>query len=284
MTIKTIETGLFKLDGGAMFGVVPRQLWERKNTPDDNNMCTWSMRCLLIQTEDRNILIDTGIGTKQGEKFRKHFEPHGENNLHDSLRAAGLFYEDVTDVLLTHLHFDHVGGAIYRDDSGELVPTFPHATYWTNEVHWNWALDPNPREAASFLPENLLPLQHHGVLEFIDVSEKDVSWMPGIDLRFLYGHTEAMMMPIITVGEKRIIYCADLLPSSFHIGLPWVMSYDVRPLHTMSEKERLLNEALDHGDLLFFEHDPRVNSGILGRNEKGRISLRREMNLEEFLS
>lgn len=266
-----------------MFGVVPKQLWERKNTPDDNNMCTWSMRCLLIQTEDRNILIDTGIGTKQGEKFRKHFEPHGADNLHDSLREAGLFFEDITDVLLTHLHFDHVGGAIYRDEGGELVPTFPNATYWSNEVHWNWALDPNPREAASFLPENLLPLQHHGVLEFIDVSEKDVSWLPGIDLRFLYGHTEAMMMPIITVGEKRIIYCADLLPSSYHLGLPWVMSYDVRPLHTMSEKERLLNEALDYGDLLYFEHDPRVKSGILGRNEKGRITLRREVGLEEFL-
>lgn len=283
MTIKTIETGLFKLDGGAMFGVVPKTLWERKNAPDANNMCTWSMRCLLIQMEDRNILVDTGIGTKQGEKFRQHFEPHGADSLHDSLREAGLYFEDITDVLLTHLHFDHVGGAIYRDDSGDLVPTFPNATYWSNEVHWNWALDPNPREAASFLPENLLPLQHHGVLEFVDVSEKDVSWLPGIDLRFLYGHTEAMMMPIITVGEKRIVYCADLLPSSYHVGLPWVMSYDVRPLHTMAEKERLLNEALAHGDLLFFEHDPKVSSGILARNEKGRITLRREMGVEEFL-
>lgn len=282
MKLTTIDTGRFKLDGGAMFGVVPKQLWVRKNPPDDKNMCTWAMRCLLIQTNDRNILIDTGIGDKQDDKFRKHFEPHGDHTLLGSLREAGLHPDDITDVLLTHLHFDHVGGAVRRDESGDLVPTFPEAVYWTNELHWNWALNPNPREAASFLPENLMPLYHHRVLEFIDVSDKDVAWLPGIDLRFLYGHTEAMMMPILTIGDRRLIYCADLLPSSHHLGLPWVMSYDVRPLDTMKEKEKLLHEALDHQDLLFFEHDPMVHSGLLGRNAKGRIVLAEEMSHTQF--
>jgi len=284
MQITTIETGFFKLDGGAMFGVVPRQLWERKNPPDTNNMCTWSMRCLLIRTDNRIILVDTGLGNKQDEKFRKHFEPHGTDTLTGSLANLELEPGDITDVLLTHLHFDHVGGAVRRDESGDLIPTFPNATYWTNERHWKWALDPNPREAASFLKENLLPLQEHKVLEFIDVSDQDVNWLPGIDLRFLYGHTEAMMMPIITNGDKRMIYCADLLPSSYHIGLPWVMSYDVRPLHTMSEKKRILNEAMDHGDLLVFEHDPHVQSGVLGKDEKGRIGLEQEVDLRDFFN
>lgn len=283
MQIHTLETGYFKLDGGAMFGIVPRQLWESKNPPDDKNLCTWSMRCLLVQTERKNILVDTGIGNKQDEKFRAHFEPHGTDTLIGSLANLGLRPEDITDVLLTHLHFDHVGGAVRRDESGELVPTFPKATYWTNERHWKWALDPNPKEAASFLKENILPLQEHKVVSFIDVSDQDVPWLPGIDLRFVYGHTEAMMLPIFTLGEKRIIYAADLVPSTHHISLPWVMSYDVRPLDTLKEKKRLLNEAEDHGDLLLFEHDPKVTGGVLGRNAKGRMVLKKEMSVVDFL-
>ena len=284
MKIQILETGYFKLDGGAMFGIVPKPMWERKNPPDEKNLCTWSMRCLLVQTEGRNIIFDTGLGDKQDAKFRSFFEPHGTDSLIGSLQQKGLQPEEITDVFITHLHFDHVGGAISRDESGSLIPTFPNATYWTNEVHWNWALNPNPREAASFLQENILPLKHHNVLSFIDVSDKDVNWLPGIDIRFVYGHTEAMMVPIFTIGDKRIIYCADVLPSSFHIGLPWIMSYDIRPLDTLSEKKKLLEEALDHGDLLLFEHDPKIVAGVLGRNAKGRIVLDHESSIASFLA
>lgn len=284
MKIQILETGYFKLDGGAMFGIVPKPMWERKNPPDEKNLCTWSMRCLLVQTEGRNIIFDTGLGDKQDAKFRSFFEPHGTDSLIGSLQQKGLQPEEITDVFITHLHFDHVGGAISRDESGSLIPTFPNATYWTNEVHWNWALNPNPREAASFLQENILPLKHHNVLSFIDVSDKDVNWLPGIDIRFVYGHTEAMMVPIFTIGDKRIIYCADVLPSSFHIGLPWIMSYDIRPLDTLSEKKKLLEEALDHGDLLLFEHDPKIVGGVLGRNAKGRIVLDHESSIASFLA
>ncbi|NRB61826.1 MAG: MBL fold metallo-hydrolase [Saprospiraceae bacterium] len=284
MKIQILETGYFKLDGGAMFGIVPKPMWERKNPPDEKNLCTWSMRCLLVQTEGRNIIFDTGLGDKQDAKFRSFFEPHGTDSLIGSLQQKGLQPEEITDVFITHLHFDHVGGAISRDESGSLIPTFPNATYWTNEVHWNWALNPNPREAASFLQENILPLKHHNVLSFIDVSDKDVNWLPGIDIRFVYGHTEAMMVPIFTIGDKRIIYCADVLPSSFHIGLPWIMSYDIRPLDTLSEKKKLLEEALDHGDLLLFEHDPKIEGRVLGRNAKGRIVLDHESSIASFLA
>lgn len=284
MKIQILETGYFKLDGGAMFGIVPKPMWERKNQPDEKNLCTWSMRCLLVQTEGRNIIIDTGLGDKQDAKFRSFFEPHGTDSLVGSLQEKGLQPEEITDVFITHLHFDHVGGAISRDERGSLIPTFPNATYWTNKVHWDWALNPNPREAASFLQENILPLKHHNVLSYIDVSDKDVNWLPGIDIRFVYGHTEAMMVPIFTIGDKRIIYCADVLPSSFHIGLPWIMSYDIRPLATLSEKKKLLEEALDHGDLLLFEHDPKIVGGVLGRNAKGRIVLDHESSIASFLA
>ena len=271
MKITPIPTGYFKLDGGAMFGIVPKQLWERLNPPDELNLCTWAMRCLLIETGERKILVDTGIGDKQDARFRSHFHPHGEDTLLGSLRRVGLTPEDITDVLLTHLHFDHVGGAVRYDEQGRAVPTFPNATYWTNERHWEWALNPNPREAASFLSENLLPLREHGVLAFLDVQQDDLPWLPGIRIRYVYGHTEAMMLPIIEHAGQTLVYCADLLASSYHIPMPYVMAYDLRPLDTLAEKRRLLEEA-EAGDwVLAFEHDPRLGAARLTRNEKGRL-------------
>jgi glyoxylase-like metal-dependent hydrolase (beta-lactamase superfamily II) len=271
MQLHLIETGYFKLDGGSMFGVVPKRLWSRMHAPDTNNLCTWSMRCLLIQTDGRNILVDTGLGEKQDEKFRSHFEPHGEATLLGSLAEKGLQPEDITDVFLTHLHFDHVGGAVRYDEKGGLVPTFPNAAYWTNQRHYDWAVAPNAREKASFLKENFVPLQEAGVLRFLEVTAEDQAWLPGIKVRFVYGHTEAMMVLLLEEGEKRAIYCADVIPSSFHIGLPYVMAYDVRPLLTLDEKKRILEDAIEQDAVLLFEHDPGVGCCRVVRNERGRI-------------
>jgi glyoxylase-like metal-dependent hydrolase (beta-lactamase superfamily II) len=271
MKIHILETGKFKLDGGAMFGVVPKKLWHKLNPPDDHNMCTWSMRCLFIESGSRKIIVDTGIGNKQSDKFRSHFEPHGEDTLLKSLSAIGYQPEDITDVLITHLHFDHVGGATYINERGENVPLFPNATYWSNEVHYQWAAEPNAREKASFLKENFVPLKQSGQLRFVEVQKDDIEWLEGIQLRFVYGHTEAMMMPIIDYNGSKLVYCADLIPSSFHISMPYVMAYDIRPLNTIDEKGRLLEEALANDWLLFFEHDPVTACVNLKRNERGRI-------------
>lgn len=263
-----------------MFGVVPKTLWQKKSPPDENNLCTWSMRCLLIEHGERLILIDTGIGDKQGEKFRSHFEPHGEATLAGSLQQAGFEPEAITDVLLTHLHFDHVGGAVKYNNEGKAVPAFPNATYWSNEVHYNWAYHPNPREQASFLQENFVPLKNAGVLKFIDVQKDDLQWMPGIDIRFAYGHTEAMMVPIIHHGGHTLVYCADVIPSSFHIGMPYVMSFDLRPLDTMREKGRILEDGVERGHYLFFEHDPATACVQVERSERGRIAIGKTVDIE----
>jgi len=282
MKLTTINTGFFKLDGGAMFGVVPKQLWQNLNPPDEKNLCTWAMRCLLIETGKRKILVDTGLGDKQGEKFRTHFQPHGEENLLRSLLEEGIQPEEITDVFLTHLHFDHCGGAVKKDPIGHLVPTFPDAIYWSNEVHWKWAMHPNPREEYSFLKENFVPLQESGVLQFIDVQGDKVEWLPGIQVQFVYGHTEAMMLLHIDWGDKKLVYCADLIPSSWHISLPYVMSYDVRPLATMREKTFLLEKAVENSWLLFFEHAPQVECANVVRNEKGRIVLEKSFSLKDL--
>lgn len=267
-----------------MFGVVPRVMWQKINPPDENNLCTWAMRCLLIETGERRILVDTGMGDKQDVKFRSHFHPHGDTDLLRSLAAKGFSPEDITDVLLTHLHFDHVGGAVSYDQQGKLVPTFPNAVYWSSKKHYDWALHPNPREAASFLKENIVPLQTAGVLQFIPESGTDVDWLPGIRLRFVYGHTEAMMLPIISYQGKTVFFCADLVPSAGHLGLPYVMSYDLRPLFTMDEKQRLLEEALSEGYYLFLEHDPRIACISVKKDERGRIGMGEMVDAEVLFS
>ncbi len=274
MKISIVHAGYFKLDGGAMFGIVPKRLWQRFNPPDENNLCTWAMRCLLIETDGRRILVDCGLGDKQDEKWRSFFEPHGEENLLDSLAAEHLSVEEITDVFLTHLHFDHCGGAVKKDEAGRLVPTFPNATYWSNEVHWRWAMEPNAREAASFLKENFVPLKDAGVLRFLDVQRDLLPWLPGVQVQFAYGHTEALMALHIDMEGRRFVYCSDLMPSSFHIGMPYIMAYDIRPLVTLEEKAWLLENGLANDWTLIFEHDPQASFGTLTRDERGRIALK----------
>lgn len=267
MKLHTIETGFFKLDGGAMHGVVPKTLWEKKNPADENNLCTWAMRCLLIDTGDKRILIDNGMGNKQDEKFFGYYYPHGAADLISSIRNAGYEPEDITDNWLTHLHFDHCGGGIkWNKDRTEFEPTFPNATYHTHRDHWDWAMNPNPREKASFLKENLLPMKEAGRLNFLSKGS-DIS--PELDFILAHGHTEAMMLPVIKLGDKTILYMADLCPSLAHLRLAWVLSYDVRPLNTMSERKTVLDKACDENWVLFFEHDPKIECCTLKRTEKG---------------
>ncbi len=282
MKVSTLDSGLFKLDGGAMFGVVPRQLWQRLNPPDNNNMCTWAMRCLLIQTGDKNIVVDTGLGDKQDEKFRSHFEPHGDTSLISSIALHGLKPDDITDVFITHLHFDHVGGAVKRNGNDQLVPAFSNATYWTNKSHFDWAMHPNAREAASFLKENFVPLYDAGVLKFIE-EQKVTQWLPGIYVYFFHGHTESMMGLLIDTGSSKVFYPADLIPSSGHIGLPYIMSYDVRPLDTLREKNTMLEQAAAEQWIICFEHDPVTEAAIVEKNEKGRIVISRHGSLESLM-
>jgi glyoxylase-like metal-dependent hydrolase (beta-lactamase superfamily II) len=267
LNLFTINTGFFKLDGGAMFGVVPKSIWQKLNPPDDNNMCNWAMRCLLIEDGDRLILVDTGMGNKQDAKFLSHYYLHGDDTLDKSLEKNGFSAEDITDVFLTHLHFDHCGGAIIRDGE-ELLPAFRNATYWSNERHWNWAVYPNDREKASFLKENILPIQESGKLKFVDVRE-GISFSDHVKIRFVYGHTDAMMLPQIRYKEKTIVYMADLLPSVGHIPLPYIMGYDMTPLQTLKEKKAFLEEACLDNYILFFEHDPVHECCTLQNTEKG---------------
>ncbi len=279
-SLHTIKAGTFKLDGGAMFGVVPKVLWQKLNPPDEDNLCTWALRCLLVDTGARHILIDTGIGTKQDAKFMSHFQP-SPHLLKENLATAGYTPGDITDVFLTHFHFDHCGGALERTEKGEIVPTFPNAVYWSCKSHLDWALHPNPRERASFLQENITPLQEMGLLQFIP-EEQLVEWVEGIHVRFVYGHTEAMMIPQIPFGDATVVFCADLLPSSFHVGMPYVMSYDVRPLVTLDEKARFFSDAVTNNYVLFLEHDPIHECIRLVRDERGRYVIDHSLTLEDL--
>lgn len=279
MNLHTIETGLFKLDGGAMFGVVPKSIWQKSNPADANNMCTWAMRCLLIEDGNRLILIDTGIGNKQDEKFLSHYYLHGDDTIEKSLAAKGFSKDDITDVFLTHLHFDHCGGAIVREGD-KLVPAFKQATYWSNEKHWNWAVHPNDREKASFLKDNILPIEESGQLKFI--SEKEgIEFQPGFNVRFAFGHTDAMMLPELTYKNHTIIYAADLLPSVGHIPLPYVMAYDMFPLQTLKEKKTFLEEAAAKNYILYLEHDAVNECCTVQQTEKG-IRLKETFKLTEL--
>ncbi|MCH8331251.1 MAG: MBL fold metallo-hydrolase [Bacteroidetes bacterium] len=279
MKLHVINTGLFKLDGGAMFGVVPKTMWNKLNPPDENNLCTWAMRCLLLEYDDRKVLIDTGIGNKQDEKFFSYFEPHGDDSLMNSISKLGLSAEDITDVFNTHFHFDHCGGAVIKEGE-EFGPAFPNATYWTNKKQWEWALDPNPREKASFLKENIQPMQDAKELQFIETQDM-IEVFPGFRVKFVYGHTEAMMIPHIDFNGKTVVYMADLIPSTAHVHLPFVMAYDVRPLQTLEEKGVFLQEAVDKDYVLFFEHDKNTECCTL-QSDGRRTSVKDTMQLSEI--
>ncbi len=281
MQLHVIDTGYFKLDGGAMFGVVPKTIWQKLNPADDHNLCTWAMRCLLVQHEDRLILIDTGMGNKQDAKFFGYYFPSGDATLIGSIQNAGFSADDVTDVILTHLHFDHVGGAVSCNaGKTQFFPTFRNARYWSTPKHWQWATEPNARERASFLKENILPLQQSGQLHWIEENKPSpFSW---IDFMFVNGHTEAMMLPKIQLGNRTLLYMADLIPSSGHVPIPYVMGYDVRPLLTMDEKTSVLRQAVDNDWLLFFEHDPVAECATVTPTEKG-IRIASQGKLSEWI-
>lgn len=277
MQLYSIETENFKLDGGAMFGVVPKSIWNKLNPADENNMCNWAMRCLLIEEGNKLILVDTGIGNKQDEKFFSYYYLNGNNTLEKSLAKYGFSKDDITDVILTHLHFDHCGGSVERVGE-KLIPAFKNATYWSNEMHWQWATQPNAREKASFLKENILPMQESGQLKFIATPTNNLEqtnqlgtsqFSENISIRFVNGHTEMMMLPQINYKGKTVVYMADLLPSAAHIPLPYVMAYDMFPLTTLQEKKSFLQEAVQNNYTLVFEHDVTNECCTLVQTEKG---------------
>jgi glyoxylase-like metal-dependent hydrolase (beta-lactamase superfamily II) len=271
MKLHVLNTGYFKLDGGAMFGVVPKTMWQKTNPADENNMCSWALRSLLIEDGNRLMLIDTGIGDKQSEKFFSHYYLYGNDSLHGNLAKLGFHADDITDVFLTHLHFDHCGGAIeWNNEKTGYRPVFKNATYWSTENHWQWATNPNPREKASFLAENILPIQESGQLKFIErTGDFTQNALPNIDVLFVDGHTESMMIPQIKYKDKTIVFMADLLPSVGHIPLPYVMGYDTRPLITLDEKAKFLNTAASKEYVLFLEHDSVNECCTLQETEKG---------------
>jgi glyoxylase-like metal-dependent hydrolase (beta-lactamase superfamily II) len=278
MRFFAINAGNFKLDGGAMFGVVPKSIWQRTNPADSNNLCTWSTRCLLIENGKQLVLIDTGLGNKQDESFFKHYHRDSPQTWDDLLKPYGFHSSDITDVVLTHLHFDHVGAAT-RIQGNTIIPTFGNARYWSNQRHWDWAIDPNPREKASFLKENLLPLKESGQLNFIDANSTLFDWM---DFIFVDGHTEQQMLPLITSPTGKMLYAADLLPSAGHIPMPYIMSYDVRPLLSMNEKADIFAKALSENWSIFLEHDSQNECIQLHQTEKG-VRMKNTFKLHEWL-
>jgi len=279
MQLFSINTGHFKLDGGAMFGVVPKSIWNKLNPADANNMCSWALRCLLIQDGKRLILIDNGMGNKQDEKFFSYYYLHGGDTLEKSLNKHGFTSDDITDMVLTHLHFDHCGGSIkYNNDRTKLEPAFKNATYHIHQKQWDWAVNPNPREKASFLKENILPIKESGQLQMLDASKE---FAPGISFKEVYGHTEAMVLPLVSYKNQKVLFMADLIPSAAHLPLPYVMAYDVRPLETMKEKVSILNEAAAQNYTLFFEHDPLIECISLEATEKG-VRMKEQFKLSDI--
>ena len=280
MNLYSVNTGHFKLDGGAMFGVVPKSIWNKLNPADENNMCSWALRSLLIEDGNRLILVDNGMGDKQDAKFFGHYYMHGNDTLDGSLSKYGFNRNDITDVILTHLHFDHCGGSIKREGD-KLIPAFPNATYWSNERHWEWAVDPNPREKASFLKENILPIKESGQLNMVKhpFENAGTGWAAypntlstfsdNISLEFAFGHTESMMLPTIHYKGKTIVFMADLLPSVAHLPIPYVMAYDMFPMNTLNEKMGFLGKAVQGDYVLFFQHDPMIECCTLKQTDKG---------------
>ena len=279
MHLYTINTGFFKLDGGAMFGVVPKSIWKNLNPADENNMCNWAMRCLLIEDGNRLILVDNGIGNKQSEKFFGYYFLNGDDTLDKSLQELGFHRDDITDVILTHLHFDHCGGSIeWNDDRSKYRTAFKNATYWSNEEHWQHALNSNPREKASFLTENIVPIQESGQLKFVK-NANDVADF--IHLRTVYGHTEAMMLPQIHYKGQTIVFCADLIPSLGHLPVNYVMAYDIKPLESMRDRQLFLDEAYSKNYILFFEHDSVNECCTITKTERGAFIAERKFKLSE---
>lgn len=280
MKLHTIDTGFFKLDGGAMFGTVPKSIWNRLNPADSNNMCNWAMRCLLIEDGDRLILVDNGIGDKQDAKFMGYYYLNGDDSLKKSINALGFGLDEITDVFLTHLHFDHCGGGVqWNKDRTSFELTFPNATYWTHPKHWKHAMNSNPREKASFLTDNLMPMLDSGHLCFV---EDTSNFGDFFDIRVVGGHTESMMLPQITYKGKTIVYCADLIPSTGHVPVNYVMAYDINPLQTMNESEAFLKEALENDYILFYEHDPLVECSTILKTERGAYKPKEKFKLSEL--
>lgn len=283
MKLYAINTGYFKLDGGAMFGVVPKTIWQRTNPADSNNMCTWAMRSLLIEDGDRLILMDCGIGDKQSDKFFGYFHLHGDDSLDKSLARYGFHRDDITDVFLTHLHFDHCGGAyVWNKEHTHFVPAFKNARFWSNQNHWEWATKPNAREKASFLKENINPIQASGQLEFVPrIGSITSNVFDNVSVLFVDGHTESQMIPMIKYKGKTIVFAADLLPSTGHIPLPYVMGYDTRPLITLDEKAKFLQDAVANDYIIFLEHDSVNECCTLTQTERG-ARLDRTFSLSEI--
>ena len=280
MHLYTIDTGFFKLDGGGMFGVVPKVLWSKTNPSDENNLCPWAMRSLLIEDDGKLILIDNGIGDKQDEKFLKHYYLHGDANLHSSLAVHGFHADDITDVFLTHLHFDHCGGSVkWNSAKTNFEMTFKNAKYWSNAKHWKWATDPNNREKASFLKDNIIPIKESGNLHFVE-NQKNI--FKNFDVLIVDGHTESQMIPHISYKGKTIVFAADLLPSTGHIPLAYVMGYDTRPLLTLSEKEKFLRIAAEKEYIIFLQHDYYNECCTVKMTNKG-VRLKDTFKLDEIL-
>lgn len=266
MKLYEIDAGNFKLDGGAMYGVVPKSFWNKWNQADENNLCTWKMRCLLIEDGKRLILIDTGMGSKQNLKWQSYFSPHGDSNLVNSINLAGFSPNDITDVILSHLHFDHCGGAVINN-GGKLETTFKNAKYWTHSEHWAWANAPNLREKATFLTENIQPILEFNQLNFIDKQKEKP--FDKIELITADGHTEKMIMPLITVDNQKILFAADTIPSASHVHIPYVMAYDVRPLQTMIEKNEIVEKAQKNNWIIYYDHDPIFSCSNIELTDKG---------------
>jgi glyoxylase-like metal-dependent hydrolase (beta-lactamase superfamily II) len=279
MKLYKIETGNLKLDGGAMFGVVPKVIWQKIYPADENNLSNWAMRCLLIETEERKILIDTGMGNKQDAKFFSHYYPNGSETLGSSLKKNGFDFEDITDVIITHLHFDHVGGAVKKTETGEFVPAFPNAKYHISKEHWDLANNPNHREKASFLKENFVAIKEHKQLNLI---EKEGELYKNINLKIFNGHTKGQIIPYINYKGKTIAYCGDLFPAVAHLPMPFIMGYDTQPLITLEDKERFFKDAVNENFVLFFEHDIYNECCNLIKTEKG-VRAKETFTLEEFI-
>lgn len=266
MELHVIETGNLKLDGGAMFGVVPKSIWSNVYPADKNNLCNWAMRCLLVVDGDRKILIDNGVGNKQDEKFLRHYYLNGDDTLEASLKILGFSPDDITDMLITHLHFDHCGGSIIKTGENKFEPTFKNANYWIGKEQWDLAVNPNRREKASFLKDNIYPIKDSGQLKLVDA---DGELFPNFYIKFFHGHTAGQIIPHIKYNGRTVVFMADLLPSTAHVPMPFIMAYDTRPLLSLKEKEQFFNEVIENDYVLFFEHDLYNECCTLEMTEKG---------------